>query len=340
MNEYLLWLIGLLIIINIVINLLKNKNSNPNTYDQETHKQYNEEIKKKVEDQVENLRTAFTNSLSTVNTTVGQNKGIIESRSEEILEAHRRLVDSITGSKRSGIAGELLLESLFKSSGLVENKQWLKNQSIEKDGTTLSVEYGIKHPTGLVLPIDAHWTKDLYEQLLKLREETASVEVDKKKEDLYKKIIKSYKDKAIEVNKKYIDSPISAGFACVYVPSESLYLEINTHINADKELLISEIQREYKVTFMGPSTFSAYCNSILLGFNSIAVDQKAKSFLKNLASLNTLIKNHFAITETHENNMRRAFDSASSLSSTAEKIKNKTEKVEQELHEIDRKDEN
>ena len=31
---------------------------------------------------------------------------------------------------------------------------------------------------------------------------------------------------------------------------------------------------------MGPSTFSAYCSAILLGFNSIAVDQKAKAFFK------------------------------------------------------------
>ena len=160
------------------------------------------------------------------------------------------------------------------------------------------------------------------------------------KEDLYKKIIKSYREKAIEVNKKYIDSPISTGFACVYVPSENLYLEINTHITTDKELLISEIQRKYKVTFMGPSTFSAYCSAILLGFNSVAVDQKAKSFLKNVDSLNILIQNHFENTETHENNMKKAFSSASSIFSTAEKIKNKMEKVEQELHEIDTKDEN
>ena len=46
--------------------------------------------------------------------------------------------------------------------------------------------------------------------------------------------------KSIEVNKKYIDSPISSGFACVYIPSESLYLEITTHVNSEKELWISK----------------------------------------------------------------------------------------------------
>ena len=108
-------------------------------------------------------------------------QGIIESKSSEILEAHRRLVDSISGSKKSGIAGELLLENFFRSSGLVENTQWVKNQSYEKDGTTLSVEFAIKHPTGLVLPVDAHWTKTLYEQLSKRREEPKNDDRDRRK---------------------------------------------------------------------------------------------------------------------------------------------------------------
>ena len=74
--------------------------------------------------------------------------------------------------------------------------------------------------------------------------------------------------------KKYIDSPLSAGFACIYIPSESLYLEITTHTNVEKELWISRVQSSTKVTFMGPSTFAAYCSALLLGFNSIEVDQK------------------------------------------------------------------
>ena len=37
-----------------------------------------------------------------------------------------------------------------------------------------------------------------------------------------------------------------------------------------------------KVTFMGPSNFAAYCSALLLGFNSIEFDQKAKSFMKIL----------------------------------------------------------
>ena len=344
MNEY---IIILLLIILIGVVLIKNRNSeNKDSYDSLKHESYNQDIKKDISDKIENLRTAVTTSVTSVGTNVGVNKGIIESKSGEILEAHRRLVDSLQGSKKSGIAGELLLENFFRSSGLVENTQWIKNQSYEKDGTTLSVEFAIKHPTGLVLPVDAHWTKTIYEKLLKIREEPINfteeaINEDRNKriDDTYKEIIKSYGNKAKEVSKKYIDSPISTDFACIYVPSESLYLELNTHITIEKELWISEIQKKYKVNFMGPSTFSAYCSAILLGFNSIAVDQKAKTFLKHVDALNILIKNHFESAETLENNMKRAFKSASDIVSSSEKIKNQMEKAEESIKELDDKNE-
>ena len=104
-----------------------------------------------------------------------------------------------------------------------------------------------------------------------------------------KKIINDYRDKAKDVNKKYVDSAISGGFACVYIPSESLYHEVTTHVNEDKELWISKIQDKTKVTFMGPSTFAAYCSAILLGFNQIEGDRKAKMFVKHLEALTNSI---------------------------------------------------
>ena len=125
--------------------------------------------------------------------------------------------------------------------------------------------------------------------------------------------------------------------ACVYIPSESLYLEITTHINSEKELWISRVQSSTKVTFMGPSTFAAYCSALLLGFNSIEVDQKAKSFMKHLETLNNSVQKLHEETITHENNMRRVYSSAQSVSSAAEKIKTKMERVEEEINNIEEK---
>ena len=337
-------LIIILIILFIFAVVYLKKKNDDDSYKKEEHEKLNEDLVEKlkketdaIEQDIKNLQSSFTNSLTDVSKNIGENKGIIESKSTEILTAHQRLVDNLTGSKRSGTTGELFLEHLFKNSGLVYDKQWVKNKSIEKDGTTLSVEFAIIHPTGLVMPVDSHWPITSYENLLKLRKQQTTPEIEKEKEDLFKKIVKSYGDKAKEVKQKYIDSPLSAGFACVYIPSESLYLEITTHINSEKELWISRVQSSTKVTFMGPSTFAAYCSALLLGFNSIEVDQKAKSFMKHLETLNNSVQKLHEETITHENNMRRVYSSAQSVSSAAEKIKTKMERVEEEINNIEEK---
>ena len=285
----------------------------------------------------------LNDTLTTISKDAGTNKGVLETKSDQIYRAHQKLADSLTGSKQFGKTGELLLENLFKNSGLVYEKQWVKNLTIKKDGKSLSVEFAIKHPTGLYLPIDSHWPKTSYERLLELRkvettEEIEQQRINKEKEDLFKKIINDYRDKAKEVNKKYVDSSISAGFACIYIPAEGLYHEVTTHVNEEKELWISKVQEATKVTFMGPSTFSAYCSAILLGFNQIEGDQKAKMFVKHLEALTNSIDQLNEATSKHENNLKKAYTDAQAVTSSAEKMKTKMQRVKEELNNLENKE--
>ena len=340
MIDYINLLVLIIVLIVVAILFLKRKNDG-DVYSKSDHEGFKTDIISDIQKKIDQVKTDLTNSLTTISTAAGTNKGILETKSDQILKEHQRLVDSLTGSKRFGETGELLLENLFKNSGLVYEKQWVKNLTVKKDGKSLTVEFAIKHPTGLYLPIDAHWPKTAYENLLELRKMETTDEVEqqrlkKEKDDLFKKIINDFADKAKFVNDKYINNSISAGFACIYIPSESLYHEITTHINEKKVLWISTVQEKTKVTFMGPSTFSAYCSAILLGFNSIEVDQKAKNFMKHLDSLNSLVKKLHEETITHENNMKKVYTSSQSVSSAAEKIKTKMEKVEEEINNIEK----
>ena len=339
MIDYINLLVLIIVLIVVAILFLKRKNDG-DVYSKSDHEGFKTDIISDIQKKIDQVKTDLTNSLTTISTAAGTNKGILETKSDQILKEHQRLVDSLTGSKRFGETGELLLENLFKNSGLVYEKQWVKNLTVKKDGKSLTVEFAIKHPTGLYLPIDAHWPKTAYENLLELRkvettDEAEQQRLKKEKDDLFKKIINDFADKAKFVNDKYINNSISAGFACIYIPSESLYHEITTHINEKKVLWISTVQEKTKVTFMGPSTFSAYCSAILLGFNSIEVDQKAKNFMKHLESLNSSVKKLHEETITHENNMKKVYTSSQSVSSAAEKIKTKMEKVEEEINIID-----
>ena len=298
------------------------------------------DLKEEINQITSSFKDEFKKEFGPLTTELITNKTIIEQKASNIQEAHEKLVNSLTGSSRFGATGELLLDNFFKSSGLVEGTQYIKNQNYKKDGTVLRVEYAIKHPTGLVLPIDAHWTKTLYENLLELRKEAPSDERDQKIRAKYKEIIKDYGTKAKEVKDKYISSPISTDFACVYVPSESLYLELNTHITEKKELWISKIQEEYKVTFMGPSTFSAYCGAILLGFKAISADKRSQNFLKHLDKFKKLLDTNFKTAEATQNKAEAVAKSATDLFRSSEKLNNEFEKVEQELHEMNKKEEN
>ena len=58
---------------------------------------------------------------------------------------------------------------------------------------------------------------------------------------------------------------------------------------SQRKIWISKVQDATNVTFMGPSNFSAYCSAILLGFNQIEGDQKAKMFVKHLEALTNSI---------------------------------------------------
>jgi len=337
--DYINLLVLIIVLIIVVILFLKKKNDG-DVYNKSDHEGFKTDIIGDIQQKIDQAKTDLTNSLTTISTAAGTNKGILETKSDQILKAHQRLVDSLTGSKTFGKTGELLLENLFKNSGLVYEKQWVKNLTIKKDGKSLTVEFAIKHPTGLYLPIDAHWPKTSYEKLLDLRKAKTTDEVEqqrlkKEKDDLFKKIINDYRDKAKEVNKKYVDSAISGGFACIYIPSESLYHEITTHVNEEKELWISKVQDATHVTFMGPSTFAAYCSAILLGFNQIEGDQKAKMFVKHLDALTNSIDQLNETTLKHENNLKKAYSDAQAVTSSADKMKTNLQRITEELDNIE-----
>jgi DNA recombination protein RmuC len=333
-------LIVILIILFIFAVVYLKKKNDGDVYNKSDHEGFKTDIISDIQTKIDQVKTDLTTTLTNISTSAGTNKGILETKSDQILKAHQKLVDSLTGSKQFGKTGELLLENLFNNSGLVYEKQWVKNLTIKKDGKSLSVEFAIKHPTGLYLPVDAHWPKTSYEKLLELRKVETTDEIElqrlkKEKDDLFRKIVKSYEDKAEEVNKKYVDSAISAEFACVYIPSESLYHEVTTHVNEDKELWISKIQDKTKVTFMGPSTFAAYCSAILLGFNQIEGDRKAKMFVKHLEALTNSIDQLNVTTLKHENNLKKSYTDAQAVTSTAEKMKTNLQRIKEEIDNID-----
>ena len=291
----------------------------------------------RLEDNMKRELDNATKNYSEVKEKLGEGKSLVDERTKYISGLSERLLQSISGSKRMGMAGELMLRNILDHSGLVKGKQWIENQNYKKDGKTLNVEFGIVHPTGLIMPIDSHFPSDLYSQLNNIRSQPVSDERDNLEKSKFIELVKVFGEKAKSVSQKYLGHEISANFACVYIPSESLYLEINTHVAETKELWISEIHKKYKVIFLGPSTFSAYISAILLGFNSIAVEEKALLFLKYMEKFKGLLKDHYEDLSKLQNKIESITKGSADASRSGEKIKNELEKIEHELKEINKK---
>ena len=332
-------IIFLILVTSIVIFYLIKKNDNKAQELPDFTKHEDNLIRaiSRLEDNMKRELDNATKNYSEVKEKLGEGKSLVDERTKYISGLSERLLQSISGSKRMGMAGELMLRNILDHSGLVKGKQWIENQNYKKDGKTLNVEFGIVHPTGLIMPIDSHFPSDLYSQLNNIRSQPVSDERDNLEKSKFIELVKVFGEKAKSVSQKYLGHEISANFACVYIPSESLYLEINTHVAETKELWISEIHKKYKVIFLGPSTFSAYISAILLGFNSIAVEEKALLFLKYMEKFKGLLKDHYEDLAKLQNKIESITKGSADASRSGEKIKNELEKIEHELKEINKK---
>ena len=332
-------IIFLILVTSIVIFYLIKKNDNKAQELPDFTKHEDNLIRaiSRLEDNMKRELDNATKNYSEVKEKLGEGKSLVAERTKYISGLSERLLQSISGSKRMGMAGELMLRNILDHSGLVKGKQWIENQNYKKDGKTLNVEFGIVHPTGLIMPIDSHFPSDLYSQLNNIRSQPVSDERDNLEKSKFIELVKVFGEKAKSVSQKYLGHEISANFACVYIPSESLYLEINTHVAETKELWISEIHKKYKVIFLGPSTFSAYISAILLGFNSIAVEEKALLFLKYMEKFKGLLKDHYEDLAKLQNKIESITKGSADASRSGEKIKNELEKIEHELKEINKK---
>lgn len=284
-------------------------------------------------------KTALTEKISELKTSLSNDLGKTEGLLGTVNTGVQRLSESFSGSKRFGTKGELILENALKNSGLVEGKDWIKNQNYKGEGTTLNVEFGIVHPSKLVLPIDSHFPMTQYYSLIDHRKSEGEkteekIEAEKR---MLKDIVKDFDNKAKEVRKKYTDNPASLNFSIIYCPSESLHHELSTYIDDNKEMFIEKIQRDHKATLMGPSTFLAFVQSILLGFNTFEADKKAKKFMQHWESLISVVEKHVEHIETINNRIQGLVKASNDFDKAGQKISSEIDRIKDSIQEIEEK---
>ena len=170
-----------------------------------------------------------------------------------------------------------LLEDMLPADRLAKNMK-------TRDDTDDRVEFAIKFPgkddneVPVWLPIDAKFPMEHYERLAEAQEKADITGVETATKVLETQLKRCAKD----ICEKYINPPKTTNFALLFLPSEGLYAEAIRRVG-----LVQNVQRDCRVTFVGPTTLAALLNSLQMGFQTLAIQKQSSQVWRLLAGVKT-----------------------------------------------------
>ena len=251
-----------------------------------------EALQKGNEKKLDEMRQTVDEKLhKTLETRLGESFKIISDRLELVqknlgeMQSLANEVGSIknvlSNVKAKGVLGEYQLGAILGQ--ILTPEQYA--QSVEtKKGSGEKVEFAVKIPSKedsnkvIWLPIDAKFPTSDYEALLDAYEKGEKENIAKAQEELKAKI----EGFAQNIHQKYIAPPNTTEFGIMFLPFEGLYAEV-LRIPG----LFENIQVTHKVTIAGPTTISAFLNSLQMGFRSLVVEKRTNEIWDLLGAVKT-----------------------------------------------------
>ena len=243
----------------------------------------------------EKLQSTLDERLSKSFQTVGERleavyKGLGEMRS--LASGVGDLKKVLSNVKTRGILGEVQLAAILYQ--ILSPEQFDENVAV-KPGSPERVEFAVKLPGNddvpVYLPIDSKFPGDRYAAFRDSYESGSREEVERNWKELEQIIKKSAKD----IRDKYISPPYTTDFGIMFLPFEGLYAEVVNHG------LIEVLQREYKISIVGPTTMAALLNSLQMGFRTLAIQKHSSEVWQILSE----VKREFGLFEKGLEDTRR-----------------------------------
>ena len=179
----------------------------------------------------------------------------------------------LSGGTLAGKFGEWSLEAIMQD--IFHSNQYYKNAEVIK-GSGKRVEFVLKMPEGLLLPIDAKFPSGLYDSYLLSLEQSDERMIKKSFDDIKRHVIKD----ASDIQEKYIQSGITIDLGIMYIPSESLMQLIDSIGNIRETIF-----RDSRVLIMGPNSLAAYLISVHMGFRTLALNNRAGEIMEEFGKL-------------------------------------------------------
>src|SRR3989440_29387 len=242
--------------------------------------------------QIDKMRATVDEKLQgTLEKRLGESFKLVSDRLEQVhqgLGAMQQLASDVGGLQRvltnvktrgGWSEWELgdLLEDMLPADRVAKNMK-------TRDDTDDRVEFAIKFPgkddneAPVWLPIDAKFPMEHYERLADAQEKADITGVETATKVLETQLKRCAKD----ICEKYINPPKTTNFALLFLPSEGLYAEAIRRVG-----LVQNVQRDCRVTFVGPTTLAALLNSLQMGFQTLAIQKQSSQVWRLLAGVKT-----------------------------------------------------
>jgi DNA recombination protein RmuC len=241
--------------------------------------------------QIDKMRATVDEKLQgTLEKRLGESFKLVSDRLEQVhqgLGAMRQLASDVGGLQRvltnvktRGGWSEWQLGILLDE--MLTPEQFVKNMKM-RDETDERVEFAIKLPgdengAPVWLPIDAKFPMEHYDRLAAAQEKGDQAAIETAIKTLETQLKRCAKD----ICEKYINPPKTTDFALMFLPSEGLYAEAIRRVG-----LVQNVQRDCRVTFVGPTTLAALLNSLQMGFRTLAIQKRSSEVWNLLAAVKT-----------------------------------------------------
>ena len=235
----------------------------------------------------EKLTSTLTQRLDSSFKTVGdQLKQVYQSLGEmkNLASGVSDLQRVLTNVKARGTWAEVQLGNILEQT--LTPDQYAQNVSIK--GNAEVVEYAVKIPSRddsdqfIWLPIDSKFPQEDYIRLCDAAEKADKTAL----EEAAKALERTVKTEAAKIARLYIDVPKTTDFAILFLATEGLYAEV-----LRRPGLAEEIQNKHRIMICGPTTITAFLNTLRMGFRTIALDKRAADVWKVLGAAKTQYDN-------------------------------------------------
>lgn len=262
-----------------------------------------EEMRKTVDEKLqESVEKRFNESFRLISDRLEQvHKGLGEM--QHLATGVGDLKKVLANVKTRGNLGEIRLGAILEQ--ILSPEQYVVNASC-REGSAERVEFAVKLPgksgdgKAVLLPVDSKYPNEDYQRLLDAYEAAGTVS-PKELEAVGRQFENSVRKNAKDIRDRYINPPLTTDFAIMFVPTEGLYAEILRRTG-----LFESLQRDYKISVVGPSNLVAFLNSLQMGFRTLAIEKRSGEVWQVLGAVKTEFGNFGQILDKTKKKLEEA----------------------------------